>query len=103
RRKTDVTIAKAKLDTNSRDPESQKIFKEAQSALEQAESILIQVDAVKQAYDEAECAAGKVNSPKDTKNLRSAKEKLDKAPAMGRLLAGELPDPLESIQRTGST
>jgi len=103
RRKTDVTIAKAKLDTNPRDPESQKIFKEAQSALEQAESILIQVDAVKQAYDEAECAAGKVNGPKDTKNLRSTKEKLDKALTMGRLLAAQLPEPLENIQSAVST
>ena len=103
RRKTDVAAAKAKLDTNPRDPGFQKTFNDAQSALEQAEAILTKVDAGKQAYDEAECAAGKVSGPKDVKNLRSAKEKLEKALTMGRTLAAGLPEPLENVQRAVST
>lgn len=102
RRKIDAAAAKAKLDTNPKDPIFQKTFNDAQSALEQAEAILTKVDAVKEAYDEAECAAGKVSSPKDVKNIRSAKEKLEKALTQGRLLAAQLPEPLENVQRAVS-
>ena len=102
-RKIEVAVAKAKLEASPRDPTLQKPFNEAQSALEQAEAVLIKVDAVKQAYDEADCAAGKVNGPKDVMNLRSAKEKLEKALTMGRLLAAQLPEPLENIQQAVST
>ena len=103
RRKIDAAAAKAKLDTNPRDPILQKAFNDAQSALEQAEAILTKVDAVKQAYDEADCAAGKVSGPKDTKNLKTAKEKLEKALTQGRLLAAGLPEPLENVYRAVST
>jgi hypothetical protein len=103
RRKLEVAAAQAKLQAYPGDPRFQKAFHEARSALEQAEAILAKVDAVKEAYDEAEWAAGKVSGSKDITNLRVAKEKLEKALTMGRLLAAQLPEPLDNIQRAVST
>jgi hypothetical protein len=101
-RKIDLVVAKTKLDTNPKDTEFLKIFDDAQSALEQAQEILTSVDAVRQAYEEAECAAGKVGNPKDIKNLKTAKDKFERALTMGRLLAAELPDQLDNVQRAVS-
>ena len=99
RRKVDLDSAKAKLDTSPSDTGFQKIFNDAQAALEKAQEILTKVDAVKQAYDESELAAKNVRGSKDFRNLKIAKEKLEKALTIGRLLAAELPDPLGNIQK----
>jgi hypothetical protein len=99
RRETDLAVAKARFDANPRDPGIQKTYYDAQHALVKAREILTKVDEVRLAYDDAECAARKVSSPKDSGNLKIAKEKFEKALSMGRLLAAELPDPLENIQR----
>lgn len=98
RRKTDLDAAKASFDANPRDPGIQKTYYEAQHTLKKAQEILAKVDQVKEAYNDAEYASRKVSGPKDIANLQTAKEKFEKALTLGRLLATELPDPLENIQ-----
>jgi hypothetical protein len=99
RRKVDLNAAKAKLDTSPSDTGFQKIFNDTQAALTKAQEILTKIDAVKLAYDDAECAATKVRGPKDIGNLKIAKVKLEEALTIGRVLAAELPDPLGNIEK----
>lgn len=101
-RRVDLAAAQAKLDESPYDGERQKSLVDAQAALEQVQAILVSVDALKQAYDDAECAAGKVGGPRDVRNLKTAKEKLEKALTMGRMLAADLPDRLDNIQQAVS-
>jgi hypothetical protein len=103
RKKTELTAAQARLHATPADLRLQKIFIEARSALEQAQAILTNVDAAQMAHEEAEWAAGRVSGPRDLTNLRAAKEKLEKALTIGRLLAAQLPEPLENIQRAVSS
>jgi hypothetical protein len=103
RKKIEVAAAQARVRASPADPRLQKIFFDARSALEQAEALVTKVDAVQQAYEEAEWAAGRVSGPGDIPNLRTAKEKLEKALTIGRFLAAQLPEPLENIQRSVSS
>lgn len=98
RRKTALDAVKASFDANPRDPGIQKTYYEAQHALQKAQEILAKVDRVKEAYYDAESASSKVSGPKDIAHLQTAKEQFEKALTLGRLLAAELPDPLENIQ-----
>lgn len=99
RRKLDFAAAKAKRDTNPGDTGIQKIFDDAQLALDQAQNIVAKLDALKQAYDESELAARNVKGPKDFGNIKIAKEKLETALTIGRVLAAALPDPLGNIEK----
>ncbi len=101
-RKLDRDAAKAKLDTNPTDAEFQKSFNDAQIAFDKAQQILTKVDEVKKAYEEAESATTAVKGPKDIGNLKIARDKLEKALTIGRVLAAELPDPLGNIQKAVS-
>ena len=98
-RKAELDAAQAKLDATPSDPGLQKIFNEAQAALEKAQENLQKATMAKQAHAEAESAAQQVTGPKDFKNLQIASAKLGKALAIGRALAAEFPDPLGNIQK----
>jgi hypothetical protein len=96
--KTELETARAKLSANPRDVASQKAYSEAKRAAEKAQEQLKKGDEFQYAYEEANSAAQRVSSPRDVANLRAARERLDRALAMGRFLVGELPDPLNNIQ-----